>query len=164
MRIRSRGVLLLSAVATISCAIAAHAATRSATFRVSATVQSDCTITATDLAFGTLGLLAANVDAASTLTITCTSGANYQIALDPGTASGSTIEDRKMASGTNALGFQLYRNAARTQVWGQTSGMDTLGGSGTGSVATVQVYGRIPPQMTPPAGTYETQITATISY
>jgi spore coat protein U-like protein len=155
---------LLAPATALACALAAHAATRTATFRVSATVQSDCTITATDLAFGTLGLLAANVDATSTLTITCTSGANYQIALNPGTVSGSTIEDRKMASGTNQLGFQIYRNAARTQVWGQTSGMDTQGGTGTGAVSTVTVYGRVPPQLTPPAGTYETQITATISY
>jgi len=164
MRIKSRGVLLLSAAAALACALAAHAATRSATFRVSATVQSDCTITAADLAFGTLGLLAANVDATSTLTITCTSGANYQIALNAGTVSGSTIEDRQMASGVNTLGFQLYKNAARTQIWGQTAGMDTVGGSGTGAAATVTVYGRVHPQLTPPAGTYETQITATISY
>jgi spore coat protein U-like protein len=69
-----------------------------------------------------------------------------------------------MASGTNQLAFQLYRNAARTQIWGQTAGTDTLGGTGTGTVATVNVYGRIPTQLTPPAGAYETQITATISY
>src|SRR5262245_5594598 len=115
MQRRSIGALLVSAGAALACAIAANAATRSATFRVSATVQSDCTITATDLAFGTTGLLTANIDAASTLTITCTSGANYQIALNAGTASGSTVEDRKMASGSNVLAFQLYRNAGRTQ-------------------------------------------------
>ena len=149
---------------TLACLGGALAATKTATFRVTATVQSECTIAASDLAFGTLGILTANVDALTTLTVTCTSGTAYQIALDEGTAMGSTIEDRKMASGSNTLGFQLYRNAARTQVWGETAGTDTLAGTGTGNAQVVQVFGRIAPQMTPPAGTYDTQIVASINY
>jgi len=164
MRARTLTALLLSAAAGLGGILVAQAATKTATFKVSATVQSDCTITATDLAFGNVGLVTANVDATSTLTITCTSGTAYTIALNAGTAAASTIANRRMASGANSLGFQLYRDAGRSQIWGETSGTDTLGGSGTGSAASVTVYGRIAPQAAPPAGAYETTITATITY
>lgn len=163
MRVRSVGPLA-SAVVALACSTAAQAATKTATFRVSATVQSECTIVATDLNFGTIGIVSSNVDALSSITITCTSGTTYNIALDEGTVSGSSIADRKMGSGANMLAFQLYKDATRAEIWGETPATDTLGGTGTGSPQTLTVYGRVAPQVAPAVGVYETQITATIVY
>jgi spore coat protein U-like protein len=142
----------------------APAATKTAKFNVTASVQSDCTITATNLAFGIVGLLAGNVDATSTITVTCTPATAYAIALNEGDVSGSTIDARKMASGAASMMFQLYRDSARTQVWGKTSGVDTVGNTGNGGPMEITVYGRIPPQTGPTVGAYVAQITATITY
>ena len=66
-----RAVRLLSLALLLPAAFA-PAATKTAKFNVTATVQADCTVAATDLAFGNVGLLASNVDSSSTITITCT--------------------------------------------------------------------------------------------
>ena len=74
------------------------AATKSTTFQVLATVVSDCTITnAPNIDFGNVGVTTANTDITSTVTIACTPGTAYTVALDPGTGAGSTITDRRMA-------------------------------------------------------------------
>jgi spore coat protein U-like protein len=163
MRALLRKIPLLIATMTL-LPMLAPAATKTAKFNVTATVQSDCTISATNLAFGTVGLLAGNVDATSTITVTCTPATPYAIALNEGDVSGSTVESRKMASGASSMMFQLYRDSARTQVWGKTSGVDTVGNTGNGNPMEITVYGRIPPQNGPAVGAYVAQITATITY
>jgi len=157
-------VFLLASIAVALPAALAPAATKTAKFNVTATVQSDCTVTATNLAFGTLGLIQSNVDATSTITITCTPNTAYTVGLNEGTVAGSRIDNRLMGNGAATLTFQLYSNSQRTQVWGTTDGVDTVGGSGTGLATNLTVYGRIPTQNTPTVGNYATEITATITY
>ena len=143
----------------------ALAATKTATFQVKAEITNDCTIAAADLNFGQIGLVSANVDAQSTLTATCTNTTTYNLGLNAGTATGSTIENRLLANAATTLGFQLYRNPTRTQIWGTTVGTDTMSGTGNGSAQNVNVYGRIPPQTPAPApGVYTTTITVTVTY
>ena len=163
MRTFLRRMSLLIA-AMLLLPVLAPAATKTAKFNVTATVQSDCTIAATNLAFGTVGLVAGNVDAISTITVTCTPSTPYAIALNAGDVAGSTVDARKMANGASSMMFQLYRDSARTQVWGETSGVNTVGNTGNGAPMEITVYGRIPPQTSPTVGAYIAQITATITY
>jgi len=158
-----RYVLLFCVALTIP-AITATAATKTAKFSVTATVDSDCTIAATNLAFGNMGLLAGNVDAVATITVTCSPTTPYAISLDEGDVPGSSVDARMMASGASSMLFQIYRDAARTQVWGKTSGVDTVGGTGDGTAVELTVYGRVPTQAPPTVGSYIAQITATITY
>jgi len=89
--------------------------------------------------------------------------------LDGGTVSGSTVTSRLMA-GTAAgntgttLGFQLYSNSGLTTVWGNTIGTNTVSGTGNGAAQTINVYGQVPVQTTPKPDTYQTTVTATVSY
>ena len=161
-RLRSVAVFLLAAL--VLPVAFAPAATKTAKFNVTATVQSDCTVTATNLAFGSVGILQANVDATSTISITCTPNTAYQLGLNEGTAAGSTVDARLMANGTATMQFQLFSDSQRTQIWGNTDGTNTVGGSGTGQASNYTVYGRIPPQTAPAVGNYATEITATITY
>ncbi len=69
-----------------------------------------------------------------------------------------------MINGTNTVGYQLYQNAGRTTVWGNTPGTDTVPGTGSGASQTLTVYGRVPPQTTPPAATYNDSVTVTVNY
>jgi spore coat protein U-like protein len=170
---RARRLLALSTAAGLALAVSlvAGAATKMATFEVRVTIQSECEITTTTLDFGTLSGLdpvAANLDRQSTLTVTCTPMTPYQIGMDQGNVSGSTVENRLMGAGTATIQFQLYKEATRNNIWGNTpgtGGMNTLGGSGTGSAQTLSVYGRIPSgQPRPPAGAYKSVVTAAIYY
>ena len=97
---------------------AAGAAHQTATFDVSATVVDDCTISADNLDFGDLGILTTSVDADADIRVLCTTGTKYTIALDAGSGSGSTVQDRQMANGPDALKYQIYRDVACAQVWG----------------------------------------------
>jgi len=157
--------LALPAVCMFLGASGASAATKTTTFLVQAQITADCSITANDLNFGSLGVLSANNDATTTLTATCSNTTPYNVGLNAGSVAGSTVATRLLGNGTATLAFQLYRDAARTQVWGITVGTDTSSGTGTGSAQTMQVYGRIPSQANTPApGTYSSTITVTITY
>ena len=135
-------------------------------FTVSATVPSKCqAYSATDLDFGSVsGTLDAAVDRTSTLGMTCTGRTAWQVGLDNGrNASGNT---RRMRLGTTAsyVTYELYRDAARTQRWGNTLNADTLQGTGTGLPQALTVHGRVPAPQTPAAGAYGDTITVTITY
>ncbi|WP_227243438.1 Csu type fimbrial protein [Paraburkholderia caribensis] len=145
----------------------AHAATRQTTFTVTLTLQTDCQIAATNLNFGTSGVIAANIDQTSTLTVTCSNGAPYTVGLDAGSVTGSTVANRLLGgTGTPVptVAYQLYRDSARSLTWGQTAGTDTAAGTGTGAAQTLTVYGRVAPQNTPAAGTYTSTVTATVTF
>nr|WP_315595098.1 spore coat protein U domain-containing protein [uncultured Cupriavidus sp.] len=137
------------------------------TFTASATVVSDCNISATALDFGTVGLLSGSHDAVSTLTVQCTRDAAYSIALNAGTGSGATVAARRMtrSGGTQTVGYQLFSDQNRTVPWGDgTNGTTTLGGTGAGTAQSITIYGRVPQQTTPQAGAYSDTVTATITY
>jgi len=68
------------------------------------------------------------------------------------------------AAGDASVEFNLYRDTARTQVWGNTVDSDTVAGTGDGSNQSITVYGRVPSQDTPAAGTYSSTITATLVF
>jgi len=143
----------------------AWAATKTATFLVQAQIVADCTVAATNLDFGTIGLLSANTDAATTLTVTCSNTSTYNVGLNAGTGTGSTIPNRLLANGAATLQYQLYLTSARNTVWGNTVSTDTQGGTGNGQAQTLTVYGRVPIQaITPAPGTYTSTITATITF
>jgi len=161
MKISLRDVVCLCVAAIV--ASIASAATKTSKFNVTATVENDCTVQATDLAFGNVGLLSASVDSTSTITITCTPTTAYKLALDAGNVAGSTVDARLMSSGGSTLGYQVYSDSARSQVWRDVT-ESLVGGTGTGAAQTFTVYGRIPPQATPAVGSYAAQVTATISY
>lgn len=138
--------------------------TQATSFNVTANVPATCRITTSDLNFGPAGVLAAPLDAMTTLSPTCTNGTAYQIGLNGGLSGASDPTLRRMTKGAEAILYGLYRNTARTQPFGETLGTDTLAGIGSGSAQTTTVYGRVPAQPTPSPGTYADTITATVTY
>jgi spore coat protein U-like protein len=138
--------------------------TTSFTFTTTATVMPSCSVTATNLNFGSVGLLSANVDGANTVTPQCTNGTPYNVGLDAGTGAGATVSARKLTSGGNTITYSLYKNSARTLVWGTTIGTDTVPGIGSGSGQALTVYGRVPAQTTPQPATYGDTIVTTVTY
>lgn len=167
-----RMALILAAASFIP--LSAQAATYSngtatATFLVSLTITSSCTVSANALAFGTKGVLNTAATGTSTLSVTCSNTTPYNIGLDAGTTSGSTATTRLLAGTTTGntsttVGFKLLRDAALTSNWGNTQGTDTVAGTGTGSAQSVTVYGQIPTQTTPAPDSYQSTVTATVYF
>lgn len=163
--IKSKYYQLPLALALLGASAVTVAATATDTFTVSATVGDACVISAADLAFGTIDVTnGQNEDASSDLTVTCTSGAAYQIGLSAG-GSGD-VSSRTMSDGdTGTLNYALYTDAGRTTNWGDTVDVDTVSDTGSGSAQTHTVYGRIPSgQTTVASGAYTDTITATVTY
>ncbi|HZX31657.1 MAG TPA: spore coat U domain-containing protein [Rhodocyclaceae bacterium] len=138
---------------------------RSARFQVSATAVDSCNVTATDLFFGNYDSLAASpTDQSASVVIVCTADSGYTIGLDAGTGSGATTAARKLTGGAGTINYSLYRDGARTQVWGNSPGSDTVAGVGTGLPSEYTIYGRIPPRQPARRGTYSDVITVSVSY
>lgn len=160
------------AITTVAAALAATlaspvaAATVTTDLGVRIVIQGACTIAVpSDLDFGTRGVLAANVDVSTTLSVTCSNTLPYNIGLDAGDGSGSTVTSRKMTGPASAtVNYGIFRDASRSLNWGDTVGTDTLAGTGNGSAQTINVYGRVPPQTTPAAGTYTDTVLVTVTY
>lgn len=138
--------------------------TRQYSFTVTATVPTTCNVSAQTLSFGSVGLLNNAVDASSTLTTTCTSTTPYNIGLNAGTGTGATVANRKMTNGAATINYSLYTTAARTTVWGNTVGTDTIAGTGSGLGQNYTVFGRVFVQTTPTPQTYNDTIIATVTY
>jgi spore coat protein U-like protein len=68
-----------------------------------------------------------------------------------------------MTLGPETITYGLYRDSARSLVWGSLAG-STVSGSGNGTATAHPVYGRVPPQATPPPGTYSDTVVATVTY
>lgn len=159
-------VMVLAAFDAAILSGSAPAATTTSTFAVTMTITADCLITSSNtLAFGSSGVLAANVDANTTLGVQCTNTTPYNIGLNAGTGSGATVASRKMTGPSSALiNYSLYTTAGRTTVWGNTVGTDTVAGTGNGSTQTSTIYGRVPSQSTPAPGSYTDTVTVTVTF
>ena len=142
----------------------APAATANSTIAVSALVLSFCTVVAAPLAFGNYSRV--QVDATTTLAVTCTNGTPYTVALDAGIGTGATVAARQMTGvlATSLLEYTLYRDAARTNLWGVTTGTDTAAGTGNGLLQTLTVYGRIPANQAPAPGAYLDTVSVVLTY
>jgi spore coat protein U-like protein len=129
------------------------------------TVTSSCVInSASTLDFGSTGVLTANVDNTSTIAVQCTNTTPDNIGLDAGLGTGATVAVRKLTNGANTINYSLYTTAARTTVWGNTVGTNTVAGTGSGASQNYTVYGRVPAQTTPTPAAYTDTITVTVTY
>ncbi|MGH9163031.1 MAG: Csu type fimbrial protein [Vicinamibacteraceae bacterium] len=127
------------------------------------TIAPACTITANALSFGTATAMTSRT-ATSNLSVTCTQGGAYSIALNGGSVTGNVNARRmRLGSGPNTIDYQLYRDSSRTLIWGNTSG-NLVTGTGTGSAQSIPVYGAVPAQGPKPPGVYRDTITATITF
>jgi spore coat protein U-like protein len=139
--------------------------TTSFPFTATAAVSPACnpSFTVQDIDFGTHGLLSTSIDSSATVAPQCTNTTPYQIGLDNGLhAVGNTR--RMRSAGGRHVTYELYRDAGRSQRWGNTVNTDTVSATGDGSAQSLPIYARVAPQTTPPEGTYSDTVTVTIYY
>lgn len=160
----------LAAGVLLALAGAAQAATKTASFTVSASVGKNCVISAGDLALGEF-IGDNNLFAESDITVRCTAGTAFTIALDDG-VTGTYAGRRMVGPGGDFLIYNLYTADTYAAVWGDDTGTtDVVGGTGAGmglaNELTRTVYGRllaVDNQGPVEAGSYSDTIVATISY
>jgi spore coat protein U-like protein len=163
---RKVATIILFAVASLATGSAAYSATATGQFQVTMTLQAECKLTsASDLAFGTSGVIQSAINSTSTIGVQCTNTTPYNVGLSAGAGSGATVSLRKMTSASGAtINYQLFRDSARTQTWGDQVGTNTASGTGNGAVQSLTVYGTVPAQTTPAAGSYTDTVQVTVTY
>jgi spore coat protein U-like protein len=145
-----------------------------------ARADTTCTVAPSTLAFGPVTTTALR-DASTTFNITCnTAGlailgsARVRLCVSIGDGSGGVGQylPRRMSSGSNTIQYQLYRDSARTLVWGATGNASVpnplvidlaysvplLGGSLTQQIT---VYGRVPAGQALTVGSYTSNFSGT---
>ena len=159
-------IAILAFALAASCGTAQAVTSITSTFQVKIAITANCifsTGAAADLDFGTQGVLAANVDQSSTIQVQCTNTTPYNIGLNGGSVSGSVTARQMVGPASAKINYILFRDSLRTLNWGNTVG-NTLSAVADGTPITHTVYGRVPAQTTPAAGSYAATVTVTVTY
>lgn len=134
-----------------------------------------CSVAVGNVAFGGYDVFSpVNLDSTGLLVVTCQRAggpANSTLAIAIGTsASSGLVANRRMqpGSGSDFLRYNLFRDAARTAVWGNTAGVDTLvqaisvPNNGSAQVSAT-IFGRIPAGQDVRAGIYTDSVMITVT-
>ena len=163
---------IVSAIMACSAGLSAtsYAATATDSMTVSSSVLTACTISTSDLTFGTYDpTTQANVDGTATITSTCTLGGGAVITLSQGDnplgLSTEAAPLRQMADGSNRMKYHLYGDTDRLGVFGYTAATGKSA-TGTGSAVTTTVYGRIigTENASTPPGSYSDSVAVLLTY
>jgi spore coat protein U-like protein len=136
------------------------------TLTATALLGGSCTISTTDMDFGahTNLNLGTPITSSATIGLNCTAGTGYTVKLGGGITNNTGA--RMMGKDgllPGVIGYQLSKDSAGAQPWGDT-GTQTVTGTGTGLPINIPVYGRVPSQSTPRAGSYQDVVTATVEF
>ncbi|MFM1881330.1 MAG: hypothetical protein RLZZ344_1564 [Pseudomonadota bacterium] len=147
-------------LAALTVAKGAWADEDSASFDATIQVLPFCSISTSDLSFGSISAgITPAVDASTSLTVDCSNNTNYSVSLSNGANFDST---RRMSWGGNFVGYSLYSDSTRSLEWTPTQAVT---GTGNGSIRTHTIYGRVfSGQSVSNPGTYGDTIVATVSY
>ena len=132
-----------------------------------AAALSSCTISSAGIVFpGYNTVTRAAVDSVATVTVTCTgSGTEGNLSLNFTGGNTGSCSPREMRSGANALGYQLFRDPARSGSFCDGANrLDTPFDFSTGATQTrtYTVYGRVTANQNPPWGSYSDTLTLTL--
>ena len=163
-----RTVLFLIALTAIVISAPAFAASSTAPLNISASVAAVCTITTSPVAFGPYDPVVANaatdLTAAGSVNVACTKGTASTI--DLGNGGAFAAGSRRMGSGSDFLNYALYKDVARTQVWGTglAGGTTMAYNAATKASTAVSVFGTVPQNQDVTVGAYTDIVLATINY
>ena len=134
-----------------------------------------CSVSTTGITFGVYDPASATdkTNNSGTVTITCSTtsrptGTTATITLSKGSG---TFAQRVMTNGSNSMNYNVYKDSAYTQVWGDGTGStfanSWVGATDNGSSVAVPftLYGKIPAlQYNVVPGSYSDSLTVTVTY
>ena len=173
-------IVLATVLGLTALTIPAYATNTAANLTVSADINASCTISTTDLSFGTYDAIVANASqdltATATISTTCTSGATSVVTMgggdhpsfSRGRGPGSgTIRNMANEGSTSYLRYEIYADASHTIVWNysQVSMSSVASVTGTGASQDMTVYGKVfKNQKDAAAGSYADTVTIGVNY
>ena len=133
-----------------------------------------CSLASGNVVFGNYDVFSnSSLDTTTSLVVTCTrSGGPQNVNLDIGIGAGTyggTTSSRKMKTiGGDLLGYNLFKDAGKTAVWGQVSGVDTFRQTlavpnNSSAKLTATIYGRIPSSQDVFKGSYSDSVVITVT-
>jgi len=139
------------------------------------TITCSCAVSTTNVVFGAINPLSlSNIDSVGGVTVSCGGIAGLLIPLqvDISTGISGNYAARTLVSGANTLSYNLYKDSARSTVFGNgTNGTGDASSSiqltalGTATPVTVSIYGRVfGAQVTAVPGSYADTISVTLTY
>jgi spore coat protein U-like protein len=168
----SRILSAIGAAVLVAVSGAAVAATKTSSFVVAASVPKNCLVSSTNMNFGVYTPAAGDLTASSTVTVRCTSGTTFDVALSAGQE--ASFAPRKLQdAGLNELEYNLYTSNTYATVWGDGTGATVKqngvgAGMGVPQAVAMTVYGRLPDnaanQLSPESASYADTITVTVTY
>ena len=165
MRATGIGAILIAVCATIAPAFGEESL--ASRMDVTATVVANCRLTVPPLSFGVYDPLDGNsvtpADASTVITVVCTRSIGTALVFDVGHH--PVANDRGMAGpGSELLRYQIYRDPARSEIWGQGADAVRVTSAGVSSPQQLTVFGRIPPRQEVVPGSYADVLTATVDF
>jgi spore coat protein U-like protein len=148
----------------------AEAATRSIPLAIGASISIRCTIITVPLSFGNYTVTnPTHLDAEGAISLNCTPS-NFMIrirldqGLQPAPGSNSPNPLRQMSDGVgHVLRYNIYRNAARSLIWGGNSPNDMNPSNGPWPML-LPVYGRITALQSVQPGSYADTVQASVLF
>lgn len=148
----------------MAAAGAASAKTATGTMQARVRVDTSCRLNTEPMTFGTVNLFSGQVDTTSEIKLSCGPAVAYSVAIDNGLYFNG---NRRMFNGNGGffsyVNYQIYRNAARTQVWGATAGNVVTGTTPVNGEVTLIAYGRVPNSLVLPRA-YQDTVTVTVTF
>lgn len=120
-----------------------------------------CTVSSTSLQFGAYDTSStvAN-DSTFVISYSCAAAETPLISISQGSAASFS----RSMSGTTPLRYNLFYDAARTQIFGDGTGGTVTYTGATGSSGSVTVYARIPAQQSVRSGSYSDSVVVTVTF
>ena len=140
-------------------------------FDVKIEIVASCEIgtgTPQELNFGTHDMFKENVLGSTELSVRCTKGSEYKIALNAGAnAEGGDYTKRRMKgvsdlNSNDYVSYNLYTDEGRSRVWGNVE-TSMVSKTGTGEEEKITIYGKVP-STNFTVGNYKDTITATVTF
>ena len=130
----------------------------------------NCTITLNPLPFGMYTPAGTvHLDAVSDITVRCVAQpGSYSVSIGPG-FSGNQLLRSMLAGGADILNYNLFRDPARTQIWGDGTPpsfvvIGSRSGVGRPTVNVHSLYGRVFSGQTPNPGNYADNLLVTVLF
>lgn len=143
--------------AIVKCLLALHLI-----LSCSSATSAVCSVSTQSINFGSYDVFNnSSVESTGNINVSCDSSASYTISLSTG---GGSFLNRVLSFGSYLLNYNLYIDAARTIIWGDSSSGTSTVSSMTTTTSNHIVYGRIPARQNAFVGNYSDNVNVTISF
>lgn len=132
-----------------------------------------CSLATGNVVFGSYDVFSpGSLDTSTTVVVTCSRFGGPQnitvdIGIGPGAYGGTTSSRKMRTSGGDLLSYNLFKDAGKTAIWGQVSGLDTFTQdlavpNKSSTQLTTTIFGRIPAGQDVSKGIYSDSIVVTV--